>query len=172
MGSAARGSTVTYYFSTQNDAPFPDTLRLRGSASDTRFKVTYTAGGTDITSEFTAATYTTPPLAPGATFTVKVQVKVRATSPAGSSLNAEMTVKSDRDPAIKDTVKFVTGRAGVQRVRGQSITHLRGAADKASGRGGGGHLRDDQRRTSGRAAEGSQSMTAERRSVADVPQVS
>src|SRR5690606_32273675 len=35
-----RGSTVTYWVSAQNDAPFADTLCLRGTASNTAFKVT------------------------------------------------------------------------------------------------------------------------------------
>ncbi len=110
-GSAARGATVTYWVSAQNDAPFTDVLRLKGTASNTRFRVTYTAAGVDITAAVVAGTYTTPVLGPGDSFLVKVVVKVKATAPAGSSLTGSMIIKSDSDPARRDTVKFVTGRS-------------------------------------------------------------
>ena len=110
-GAAARGSTVSYWVSAQNDAPFADVLRLKGTATTTRFKVTYTAGGVDITPQVVAGTYTTPVLAPGDAVLIKVVVKVKGTAPAGSVLTGSMIVKSDSDPARRDTVKFVTRRA-------------------------------------------------------------
>ncbi len=110
-GTAARGSTVTYWVSAQNDAPFADVLRLKGTATTTRFKVTYTAGGVDITAQVVAGTYTTPELAPGDAVLIKVVVKVKGTAPAGSVLTGTMIVKSDADPARRDTVKSVTSRA-------------------------------------------------------------
>lgn len=42
---------------------------------------------------------------------VNVVVKVRSTAPTGSSLTAALAAKSDTDPTIKDTVKFVTRRS-------------------------------------------------------------
>ncbi len=110
-GVAPRGSSVTYTIKVQNDALVADTLRLKGAASNTRFKVTYTAGGADITPAIVAGTYTTPELAPGATFTVRVVVKVKSTAPAGASLTGALTAKSNTDTTYKDTVKFVTRRA-------------------------------------------------------------
>ena len=111
QGAAARGSTITYWVSAQNDAPFADALRLKGTATTTRFRVTYTAGGVDITPQVVAGTYTTPVLAPGDAVLIKVVVKVKVTAPAGSVLTGSMVVKSDADPARRDTVKFVTSRA-------------------------------------------------------------
>ncbi len=107
---AARGGTVTYYVSAQNDAPFAAALRLRGTASTTRFRIKYTANGSGITNGVTAGTYLTPVLAPQATFTVKVQVTVATNAPAGASLTAGLHVF---DPALeyRDTVKFTTRRA-------------------------------------------------------------
>ena len=110
-GAAARGGTVTYYVSVQNDAPFPDTLRLRGTASTAAFRMRYSTGGVDITPQVTAGTYTTPTLAPGATFEITVEVKVKTSAPAGSSLTATLTAKSTTDLTIKDKVKFVTRRS-------------------------------------------------------------
>lgn len=114
-GSAARRRTVTYDVSVQNDAPFADTLRLRGTAGTARYSVAYlvvTAGvPTDVTGDVVAGTYTTPSLAPGATHKVRVVVTVNAGAPAGSSLSATMMTKSTTDTSRKDTVAFVTSRS-------------------------------------------------------------
>ncbi len=110
-GSAARGSTVTYTVKVQNDSLAPDVLRLRGTGSNAAFKVTYAVGTTDVTAAMVAGAYVTPALAPGATVAVDVVVKVRSTAPTGSSLTAALTAKSDTDPTVKDTVKFVTRRS-------------------------------------------------------------
>lgn len=110
-GSAARGHTVTYDVSVQNDAPFGDALRLKGTASNANFTVSYQVGATDVTAQVVAGTYTTPNLAPGATQKVRVVVTVGAGAPSGSSLSATVLAKSDTDAARRDAVRFVTGRA-------------------------------------------------------------
>ena len=107
-GSAAPGGSVRYWVSAQNDAPIPDTLRLKGTTTSAGFVVRYTVDGIDITPQVTAGTYTTPVLAPGATHLVKVVVTVTETAPAGSSLNASMLVTSNTAAATKDKVRFVT----------------------------------------------------------------
>lgn len=109
--SAARGATVTYWVAVQNDAPFEDALRVRGPASDGRFKVTYTALGADVTADVTAGTFTTVPLGAGDSVLIKVVVKVRVTAPVGASLSAGVLIKSDAVPTFRDTVRFVTSRA-------------------------------------------------------------
>ena len=109
--SAARGRTVTYWVSAQNDAPFADALRLRGTASNAAFKVTYITLGEDITADMTAGTYTTLELGPGDWVLIKVVVKVRATARVGASLTGTVVVKSDDVPAFRDTVRFITSRA-------------------------------------------------------------
>lgn len=102
---------MTYWLSAQNDAPFEDALRLRGTPSNAAFKVTYTTLGTDITADVVAGTYTTVRLGPGDSLLVKVVVKVRAAAPVGASLTGTMVVKSDRFPDFRDTVRFVTSRS-------------------------------------------------------------
>ena len=109
-GSAARGGTVSYFVSVQNDALFADELRLRGTATTSRFRVLYSTGGFDITSQVTDGTYTTPTLAPGAAVVVKVEVKVKSRAPAGSALSATVTTRSTSDPTRQDKVKSVTSR--------------------------------------------------------------
>ena len=106
-----RGSTATFWVSAQNDAPFEDALRLRGTASNTAFKVTYTVLGADVTAAVTSGAYTTVALGPGDSVLIKVVVKARATAPAGASLTGTMAVKSDSFPTFRDTVRFVTTRA-------------------------------------------------------------
>lgn len=110
-GSAAPGGSVRYWVSAQNDAPIPDTLRLKGTISTAGYAVRYIVDGLDITPQVTAGTYTTPTLAPGATHLVKVVVTVTDAASAGSSLNATMIVTSNTAPATKDKVRFVTSRA-------------------------------------------------------------
>lgn len=110
-GSAVRGATVTYWVSAQNDASFADVLRLRGTASNTRFKVTYTALGEDRTATMTDGTFTTPELGPGDSVLIKVVVKVRASAPAGSSLTGTVVLKSGTAPTFRDTVRFITSRS-------------------------------------------------------------
>ena len=110
-GSAARGHSVTFYASIQNDAAFAETLRLRGEASTPRFAVVYrNAAGTDITNQVTAGTYTTPNLAPGGTHQIKIIVTVRNTPPFSGSLVRTLTATSTTDPTISDTVRFITSR--------------------------------------------------------------
>ncbi len=110
-GSAARGSSVTYYVSVQNDATLADVIRLKGTSSNTQYAVTYWSGPTEVTSAVIAGAYVTPSLAPGATHVLKVVVTVRSGAAAGSSLAATLTAKSTTDTSRRDTVKFVTSRA-------------------------------------------------------------
>ena len=106
-----RGATATYTVKVQNDHVVADTLRLKGTRSATYYRVTYTAGTTDITDQVTAGTYTTPALAPGATHTIRATVKVKATAPAGTSLTGSLTATSTTDTTAKDRVGFTTRRA-------------------------------------------------------------
>ncbi len=110
-GSAARGHSVIYYASIQNDAAFAETLRLRGEASTPRFAVVYrNPAGVNITNQVTAGTYTTPNLAPGGTHRVTITVTVRNTPPFTGSLVRTLTATSTTDPTISDTVRFITRR--------------------------------------------------------------
>ncbi len=94
----------------ENDAPFTNAVRLRGSRSDRWYRVTYSSSGVDITAPVTLGSYTTPELAPGASIMVKVQVKARAGGPIGSSHAGTVTLRSATPPPQKDVVGFTTRR--------------------------------------------------------------
>ena len=107
-GSAARGASVTYTVSIQNDAPSATTLTVAGTATTNEFKIKYVVGTTDVTSQVVAGTYTTPLLTPGGDQAMKVVVTVRSAAPAHAVLPGLVTLTSG---ARADTVKFVTTRA-------------------------------------------------------------
>ena len=110
-GSAARGGAVTYFVSIQNDGPFFEDFRLKGGGTTSAFTVRYTnPQRTNITDLVSSGSYTTPELAPGATFTVKVVVTVRSVAPPGASLTRTLKATSAIDTTRKDTVRFVTSR--------------------------------------------------------------
>lgn len=104
-------ATATYFLTVQNDAPFNEALRLRGTASTANYQVNYTRSGIDITTPVTLGSYTTPELGPGETFLVKVQVKVKAGAAVGSSLAGLVTTRSTTHPPQKDVIGFTTRRA-------------------------------------------------------------
>ncbi len=112
-GSAARGRSITYFASVQNDAAFTEPLRVRGQASTTNFTVVYrNPAGVNITGAVTSVSgYTTPDLATGATHPIKVVVTVRNTAPRNASTARTLTAISTIRPPIKDTVRFITNRS-------------------------------------------------------------
>lgn len=115
IGQAVGGTTTAttqqrYEVSMQNDAPYTEVLRVRGSAGDARFDVRYRVGSVDVTSAVLAGTYRTPPLGPGATLTMHAEVAPRGAARAGARLQAKATVRSTTHPALRDTVTFLTIR--------------------------------------------------------------
>jgi hypothetical protein len=72
---ARRRHTVKAFWQVQNDGERADSFRLLGTAGTSRYKVHYFAGGTDVTRSVVAGTYRTATLAPGATVTLRVEVK-------------------------------------------------------------------------------------------------
>lgn len=110
IGSAMRGGTVTYFASIQNDSAVADQIQLHGTASNTRFTISYKTNGAAITGPVTAGTYRTPLLEPGQTVTVKIRVTVRQAALAGTRLTATLKATSNADAARNDTVRFITSR--------------------------------------------------------------
>jgi hypothetical protein len=111
-GSAARGGSVRYHVSAQNDAPLAERFRLRGRGSNDWFRVRYLSPtGVDITGRVVAGTYLTPSLAPGAIHRIQAVVTVRFTAPRNAVLTRTVTARSEVHPTIRDTVRFVTRRA-------------------------------------------------------------
>jgi hypothetical protein len=95
--------------SLQNDAAVADQVKVRGAKSAKGFKVKYLApDGSNITKAVVAGTYVTPSLAPGATFDVKVVVKVG--KKAEKKLKTSVTVSSVVTPSATDVVHLLTKR--------------------------------------------------------------
>ncbi len=101
---AARGS-ATFTVRLQNDGTVADRLRVAGLASTSRFKITYLAGSTDVTSRVVAGTYRTVSLAPGAQTALTVVIKAKVGTPAGTKVTVPVTVRSNVQPALLDVVK-------------------------------------------------------------------
>jgi hypothetical protein len=110
-GAALRGSTITFGISVQNDGTVSDRFTLRATGTYTvDYTVKYLRGTTDITAAIVAGTYTTPALAPGATYLIKAKVTVTSTATKFSSVTRLVTITSLGDSSKKDAVKFIRGR--------------------------------------------------------------
>lgn len=110
-GSAARGSTITFGISIQNDWSGADRFRvLAGGTVSTMYRVRYFRGTTEITSAVVAGTYTTPALSTGAAYLITARVKVLSTATSGSRITRLVIITSVGDGTTKDAVKFVGKR--------------------------------------------------------------
>jgi hypothetical protein len=72
----------TFVIGLQNDGTAAGAVTVDGCASGGNFKLSYKAGGTDVTAAVAAGTYATPSLAPGAS--VELSLQVKAKKPKGS----------------------------------------------------------------------------------------
>jgi hypothetical protein len=111
--SRAIGESVSFYISLQNDGNVVDALRVFASGANTAmYSVRYYHGTTEITGAVQAGAFQTPPLAVGATYSIKAVVKVNASATVGSSVSRLVTISSTTDPAgPKDAVKFAVQRS-------------------------------------------------------------
>lgn len=111
--SAARGTTVTFNLTIQNDGGVDDQFRLRGQAEVAAYRVRYLDPGTgqNVTSDVTAGTFVTPVVAPGRSFKLQAVVTVRATAAAGSSVTRTVTATSTGYPSDKDVVALTVRRS-------------------------------------------------------------
>jgi hypothetical protein len=104
--SVARGHSGTLFLNFQNDGLLPDTLTITGTGTATGFAVTYFRGTTNVTSQVKAGTYSTGSLAPGASRTLKMVVKLTASSAnVGSFLVKARSLPGTAPDAVKATVK-------------------------------------------------------------------
>lgn len=104
--SVARGSHGTFYVSIQNDGLLADTFAAAGTGAATGFTVTYFRGATNVTAQVRAGTFSTGGLAPGASTTLKMIVKLSATSAkTGSFLIKATAGPGTPADAVKATVK-------------------------------------------------------------------
>ncbi len=104
------GRSVTFAVRLQNDGDAPDTLRVTGPASTKAFRVVYRSGGTNITKQVRAGTWSTGSLAPGATRSITVTVSPKKTAKKGATVSRAVTVRSSAQPTIVDTVRLTVRR--------------------------------------------------------------
>ena len=111
-GSAARGQSISFGISIQNDGSNADMFRVKASgAAATAYTVKYLHGSTDITAAVVAGTYQTPSLAPAATFLITAEAAVKSTAAAGSKVTRLVTLTSVADSARKDAVELIAKRS-------------------------------------------------------------
>lgn len=111
-GTAARGSTITFGISIQNDGTLADSFRVLATGSaTTKYTVRYFRGTTEITAAVVGGTYQTPSLAPADKYLITAKVKVGSTATLGSSVSRLVTITSVGDANKLDAVKF-TGKRG------------------------------------------------------------
>ena len=111
-GSAARGGTITFAVSIENDGNGYEDFEVQATGGATSaYAVRYFRGTTDITAAVMAGTYRTPSLAPGGTYLITARVTVASTAAAGSSVTQFVTVTSGADVPARDVVRFIGTRA-------------------------------------------------------------
>jgi hypothetical protein len=104
--SVARGHSKALFLNFQSDGLVDDTLTITGTGSATGFTVTYFRGTTNVTSQVKNGTYSTGSLAPGGSSTLKMVVKLSASSAnVGSFLIKAKSLPGTAPDAVKATVK-------------------------------------------------------------------
>lgn len=106
--SVAAGGTATFTVKFQNDSDTPDTFRLRGTASNSRFRVTYRMeDGTDVTDLLTAGV-TTGTFAPGDSLRLTVTVKAKAGAPRGATISVKVKMTASATTTTDAVLARVT----------------------------------------------------------------
>jgi hypothetical protein len=101
-----RGMSGTLYADIQNDGLVADTFLVHGTGTASGFSVAYFTGTTNVTTQVKAGTFSTGRLAPGAHRTIRVVVKVAATSAASATFLIRATSAPGTQPdAVKAVVK-------------------------------------------------------------------
>lgn len=102
--TVADGASATFAARIQNDRNATDTLTIAGiDAGPAGYDVNYRHAGNDITAAVQAGSYTTGPLAPGASTTIKITI--HAQPGAGPSHRVDLTATSATNPVARDTVR-------------------------------------------------------------------
>jgi hypothetical protein len=111
-GQAARGSSITFGISIQNDGTNADRSKVKATGTATSaYAVKYFRGTTDITAAVVAGNYQTPSLAPGATYLITATVTVKSAAAVGSRVTRLVTLTSVGNSTKRDAVKFIGKRA-------------------------------------------------------------
>lgn len=103
--SVPRGHRGTLYADVQNDGLFTDTFKVHGTGAARGFTVSYFKGTTNVTAQVAAGTFSTGSLAPGAHVTLKVVVKVAASSANTGTFLVKATSPGPPADSVKVIVK-------------------------------------------------------------------
>jgi hypothetical protein len=104
--SVARGSSGVLFANIQNDGLTADSLQVGATGQATGFTVRYFRGTTDVTSQVNAGKFSTGNLAPGASLTLKIVVKLAATTANQGSFLIKARSKPGADlDAVRATIK-------------------------------------------------------------------
>lgn len=103
------GQTYDYWLTVQNDGGQIDSFTVKGVATGpASMQVAYFVGGTDVTADVVAGTYTISDLAPNATATMVVRVTVAPDATIGSKMIVIVQQISVNDPSRMDVVRAIT----------------------------------------------------------------
>jgi hypothetical protein len=106
--SVKASGSGTFIVSIQNDGSAPDTFAIKGNGATSPFGVKYysgTSGGTEITSQVTAGSYTVANLASGGTQGIRMVVTVPRRTAVGTNRSFLVTATSTSDATKVDAVK-------------------------------------------------------------------
>ena len=103
----AAGTRRTFLEKFVNTGSSTDTFTLSGQRSSRGFAVKYLAGTTVITSRVVAGTYSTGPIAAGASKVIKVVIAVARTARAGAVKKVLVSAVSQGDDSVRDAVRAV-----------------------------------------------------------------
>jgi hypothetical protein len=98
----SRGKTATLHWRVQNDGGLSDVLALKGRGDSQGFTVRFLYGGADVTRAVVAGTYTKS-LAPGASFTMTVKIRVASNASLGS-MKVELMRATSLNAPLRDAV--------------------------------------------------------------------
>jgi hypothetical protein len=101
-------SRIVFYVSVQNDGLVSDsfTVKRSGLFVDGYRVRYYNADGIDVTGKINSGSFTTPSLAPGADYVIRVVVKINSKAAPCSSVTRLVTVSSVGVSSLKDVVRF------------------------------------------------------------------
>jgi hypothetical protein len=101
-------SRIVFYVSVQNDGLVSDsfTVKRSGLFVDGYRVRYYNANGIDVTGKINSGSFTTPSLAPGADYVIRVVAKINSQATPCSSVTRLVTVSSVGDSGVTDVIRF------------------------------------------------------------------
>jgi hypothetical protein len=104
---ARAGQSAVSEVRVQNDGNRNDRFAVKGSAGNRKFTVAYFAGAKNITKQVLNGSYTTPSLAPGAEFRLRVKVTRTGKAQRGDVRTVMLTASSVHGPTKHDSVAAI-----------------------------------------------------------------